>query len=118
MVTGAAAEDSVRSLFGGLIPAEVIDAYDRLRATNGYAKDQAEALVGDAGLVAALTNRGMAHIQPHSPHRSGVAASRSTRPRLAGRAGRAPEPVGPGSGTFCWLGTIAWPTPKHGTAQA
>src|SRR5207248_1436230 len=31
------------------------------------AKDQAEALVGDAGLVATLTDWGMAHVQPHSP---------------------------------------------------
>src|SRR5262249_44909961 len=29
--------------------------------------DQAETLVGDAGLVAALTGWGMAHVQPHSP---------------------------------------------------
>jgi DNA-binding CsgD family transcriptional regulator len=54
-------------LFDGLLPAEVIDAYDRLLATNGCAKDQADALVGDAELVRALTERGMAHIQPHSP---------------------------------------------------
>jgi DNA-binding CsgD family transcriptional regulator len=67
VVTGAVVGDSVRSLFEGLVPAEVIDAYDRLRASNGCAKDQAEALMGDGGLVAALTSRGMAHIQPHGP---------------------------------------------------
>ena len=49
------------------MPPEVIDAYDRLLASNGCAKDQAEALVGDAGLVDALTGWGMAHIQPHTP---------------------------------------------------
>jgi DNA-binding CsgD family transcriptional regulator len=57
----------MRGLFEGLVPAEVIDAYERLLASNGCAKDQAEALVGDAGLVAALTGWGMAHVQPHSP---------------------------------------------------
>ena len=49
------------------MPAEVIEAYDRLLASNGCAKDQAEALVGDAGLVTTLTELGMAHVQPHSP---------------------------------------------------
>lgn len=33
----------------------------------GCAKDQAELLVGSAELVRALTESGMAHIQPHSP---------------------------------------------------
>ena len=32
----------VRSLFDGLVPAEVIEAYDRLLATDGCAKEQAE----------------------------------------------------------------------------
>ncbi len=67
MVAEAAVHDSVRSLFEGLVSPEVIEAYDQLRASNGCAKDQAEALVGDAGLVATLTDLGMAHVQPHSP---------------------------------------------------
>jgi DNA-binding CsgD family transcriptional regulator len=50
-----------------LVPVEVIDAYDRLLASDGCAKDQAGTLVGDASLVAALTGWGMAHVQPHSP---------------------------------------------------
>jgi len=54
-------------LFQGLVPAEVIDAYDRLLARDGCAKDQAEQLVGGAGLVRALTDRGMAHVLPHTP---------------------------------------------------
>jgi DNA-binding CsgD family transcriptional regulator len=54
-------------LFDGLVPAEVIEAYDRLLATGGCAKDQAEAVVGDAELVRTLTERGMAHVQPHTP---------------------------------------------------
>jgi DNA-binding CsgD family transcriptional regulator len=54
-------------LFDGLVPAEVIEAYDRLLASDGCAKDQAEALIGDAELIRALTEQGMAHIQPHSP---------------------------------------------------
>jgi len=49
------------------VPAEVIAAYDWLLAHDGCAKDQVEALVGDAGLVQALTEWGMAHIQPHTP---------------------------------------------------
>jgi DNA-binding CsgD family transcriptional regulator len=67
-VVGAVAVcDSIRGLFDGLVPAEVIEAYDRLLATDGCAKDEAEALVGDPALVQALTERGMAHIQPHTP---------------------------------------------------
>jgi DNA-binding CsgD family transcriptional regulator len=54
-------------LFDGLVPVEVIDAYDRLLAADGCAKDQAEAFLGNAGLVQALTERGLAHIQPHTP---------------------------------------------------
>ncbi len=67
MVTKAGAGGGIRGLFEGLVPAEVIDAYDRLLASGGCAKEQAGALVGDAGLVRALTDCGMAHIQPHSP---------------------------------------------------
>lgn len=67
MITDAAVHGGIRGLFEGLVPTEVINAYDRLLASNGCAKDQAEALVGDAGLVATLTDWGMAHVQPHSP---------------------------------------------------
>lgn len=67
MVTDAAARADIRDLFEGLVPTEVIDAYDRLLASDGCAKDQAETLVGDAGLVATLTGCGMAHVLPHSP---------------------------------------------------
>ena len=67
MVADAAVGDGIRGLFEGLVPTEVIEAYDRLLASNGCAKEQAEALVGDAGLVATLTEWGMAHVQPHSP---------------------------------------------------
>jgi DNA-binding CsgD family transcriptional regulator len=66
-VVAEAAVRGVQGLFEGLVPAEVIDAYDRLLASDGCAKDRAEELVGDAGLVAALTGWGMAHIQPHTP---------------------------------------------------
>jgi DNA-binding CsgD family transcriptional regulator len=58
---------NLRGLFEGLVPAEVIDAYEQLLASDGCAKDQADALVGDSGLVSALTGWGMAHVQPHSP---------------------------------------------------
>jgi DNA-binding NarL/FixJ family response regulator len=67
VVAETAIRGSVRSFFEGLVPPEVIDAYDQLLASNGCAKDQAEALVGDTGLVEALTGWGMAHIQPHTP---------------------------------------------------
>ena len=67
LVVAGAAAPGVGELFEGLVPAEVIEAYDRLLATNGCAKDEAESLVGDRGLVAALTGWGMAHVQPHGP---------------------------------------------------
>src|SRR6266568_4639778 len=67
VVAGVAVRGDMRGLFEGLVPAEVIEAYDRLLASNGCAKDQADALVGGADLVAALTSWGMAHIQPHTP---------------------------------------------------
>jgi DNA-binding CsgD family transcriptional regulator len=67
VVANTALHGDIRGLFEGLIPGEVIDAYDRLLASNGCAKEQAEALVGDARLVATLTEWGMAHVQPHSP---------------------------------------------------
>jgi DNA-binding NarL/FixJ family response regulator len=49
-----------------LLPPEVIEAYDRLLASDGCAKDQADSLVG-AGLAETLTRWGMAHVQPHTP---------------------------------------------------
>ncbi|HEY5989923.1 MAG TPA: hypothetical protein VIV12_26595 [Streptosporangiaceae bacterium] len=67
MVADTAVRGSIRGLFEGLVPVEVIDAYDRLLASNGCAKDQADALVVGADVVAALTSWGMAHIQPHTP---------------------------------------------------
>jgi len=57
----------IRDLFEGLVPAEVIDAYDRLLASDGCAKEHVASLVGDPGLVATLTDLGMAHVQPYSP---------------------------------------------------
>jgi DNA-binding CsgD family transcriptional regulator len=57
----------VRELFEGLVPAEVIAAYDRLVTSGGCPKDQAEDLVGGPGVVAALTASGMAHVRPPSP---------------------------------------------------
>ena len=67
MVAVGALAGGIEGLFDGLAPTEVIEAYDRLLATGGCAKDRAESVVGDAELVRALTERGMAHIQPHSP---------------------------------------------------
>src|SRR5258708_13843205 len=68
VVGGAGAvRGGIEGLFAGRGPAEVTEAFGRLLATDGCAKDQAEAVVGHAGLVRALTERGMAHVQPHSP---------------------------------------------------
>jgi len=66
-MVAADAVAGIEGLFDGLVPTEVIEAYDRLLATGGCAKDDAESMVGDGELVRALTERGMAHIQPHSP---------------------------------------------------
>ncbi len=67
MVADAAVRADIRDLFEGLVPVEVIDAYDRLLASDGCANEQAEALAGDASVMSALTDWGMAHVQPHSP---------------------------------------------------
>jgi hypothetical protein len=67
VVAAGSARSGIQDLFEGLVPAEVIEAYDRLLARDGCAKDQAGELVGDAGLVRALTDRGMAHVLPHTP---------------------------------------------------
>jgi DNA-binding CsgD family transcriptional regulator len=66
-VVAAGEVAGIEGLFDELVPTEVINAYGRLLATGGCAKDQAESVLGDAELVRALTERGMAHIQPHSP---------------------------------------------------
>jgi DNA-binding CsgD family transcriptional regulator len=76
----AEAVQDIRELFDGLLPAEVVDAYDRLLAQDGCAKDQADSLVG-ARLVDILTHWGMAHIQPHTP--ADPAWLRPTSPDLA-----------------------------------
>jgi hypothetical protein len=65
VVAGTASD--VRALFGGLVAPEVIDAYDRLLATDGCAKTDAETVVGGPDLVRALTGQGMAHVLPHTP---------------------------------------------------
>ena len=67
VVAAGPVRGGIRDLFEGLVPAEVIEAYDRLLARDGCAKDQAGELLGDAGLVQALTDRGMAHVLPHTP---------------------------------------------------
>jgi DNA-binding CsgD family transcriptional regulator len=66
LVADAAVRAGIRGLFDGLVPGEVIDAYDRLLASDGCAKDDADTAIG-GGLVAELTHWGMAQVQPHSP---------------------------------------------------
>jgi DNA-binding CsgD family transcriptional regulator len=80
VVAGAEVRD-VQELFEGLVPAEVIAAYDRLRDSGGCPSDQAEAVVGDPDLVATLTGLGMAHVRPPSP--SDPAWLRPASPDLA-----------------------------------
>lgn len=65
-VVAAPPRTGMRELFAGLVPTDVIDAYERLLATGGCAADQAPTVVGTA-LVDTLTSQGMAHILPHSP---------------------------------------------------
>jgi hypothetical protein len=51
VATAGSAHSGIQELFEGLVPAEVISAYDRLLARNGCAKDQAEEFIGSTGLV-------------------------------------------------------------------
>lgn len=66
MVAASATASRIQRLFQGLVPSEVIEAYDQLLESDGCARDQADSVVG-AALVQALTERGMAHIVPHTP---------------------------------------------------
>src|SRR6266699_6065815 len=63
----AATAGHMRDLFDGLVAPDVIEAYDRLLATGGCAKDEAETALGSTELVQALTSQGMAHVLPHTP---------------------------------------------------
>src|SRR6185437_10059550 len=67
VVADSTTRPRIADLFAGLVPAEVIEAYERLLASTGCAKEHADTIVGNAGLVGELTSRGMAHVQPHSP---------------------------------------------------
>lgn len=64
-MVAAPPHNGMRELFEGLVPADVIDAYERLLATDGCAADEAATVVGPT-LAEALTSQGMAHILPHS----------------------------------------------------
>lgn len=67
MVAAGAVLDGVRGLFDGLVSGQVIEAYERLLAADGCAKDEAVAFVGNASVVGELTGCGMAQVLPHSP---------------------------------------------------
>jgi len=59
-------EGGLQCLFDGLVPTELIEAYDRLLATDGCAKERAESVVGDAERCGRLPSEAW-HVQPHSP---------------------------------------------------
>jgi hypothetical protein len=73
------------------VSAEVIDAYDRLLASDGCAKDQTEALVGDAGLGHCTHRMGHGACPAAQPRQPCVAAASVTGLGIAGRACRPPE---------------------------
>jgi DNA-binding CsgD family transcriptional regulator len=57
----------IHALFDGLVPADLLAAYERLLDRDGCPKEEADTITGGRRLVQALTDRGMAHILPHSP---------------------------------------------------
>jgi DNA-binding CsgD family transcriptional regulator len=57
----------IHALFDGLVPADLLAAYERLLDRSGCPKDEADTFTGNPQLVQALTERGMAHVLPHSP---------------------------------------------------
>lgn len=117
MVAATAVNGSIHRLFEGLVPGEVIEAYDWLLAHDGCAKDDAEALVGDTGMVGALTSRGMAHIQPHSPTAPAWLQPASPDMALLGvlSATRTGSPASRNSSSTATVGS---PTPRHCSAPA
>ncbi len=66
-MVAAAAAVPVQRLFDGLVPPELIDAYDRLLTTGGCAKADAPTKLSGPAIVQALTSTGMPHIVPHTP---------------------------------------------------
>jgi hypothetical protein len=115
VVAAGAVAGGIEGLFDGLAPTEVIEAYDRLLATGGRAKDRAESVVGDAEMVRALTERGMAHIQPHSPT---APAWLHPAPRTWPCRGCSPvTSTGlPATRRCCWTGLAVWPMLRPGSA--
>ena len=79
-VTGSG-RDRVRTLFEGLVPGDLLAAYDRLLARGGCPKDEAGTFAGGHRLVRALTDRGMAHVLP--PSLAGPAWLQPAPPDLA-----------------------------------
>jgi DNA-binding CsgD family transcriptional regulator len=79
-VTGSG-RDRVRALFEGLVPGDLLAAYDRLLARGGCPKDEAGTFAGGHRLVQALTDRGMAHVLP--PSLAGPAWLQPAPPDLA-----------------------------------
>jgi hypothetical protein len=57
----------IHALFDGLVPADLLAAYERLLDRDGCPKEEADTITGGRRLVQALTDRGMAHVLPHSP---------------------------------------------------
>ena len=117
MVVTEGVRDRMRALFEGLLPEDVLAAYDRLLARDGCPKDEADGFVGGHRLVQALTDRGMAHVLPHSP--ADPAWLQPASPDLALQgvlAGLQANALHDQSGS--WTPTGGSPTPKPSRAKA
>jgi DNA-binding CsgD family transcriptional regulator len=66
---------------GGLVSDDLSEIYGQLYTTGGVPKDQAEERLGGAELIHELTDRGLAHVVPHTP--TGPATFRAVSPDLA-----------------------------------
>ena len=59
-------QEALRGLKGA-VPDELLDPYGKLLSAGGCPRDDAVALLGDASIVQALLDRGMAYVSPADP---------------------------------------------------
>src|SRR6202453_2069682 len=71
----------IAGLFAGLVPGDVIAAYEKLLAAGGVAREDAERVLGGASLVEELSARGRPHALPPPP--SAPATFQPASPELA-----------------------------------